>query len=63
MTFAQQLRTERQRLGLTQAEAAALLAVSKRALEQWEAGERTPLPVAQEGTLARLAKAEEVPNP
>jgi DNA-binding transcriptional regulator YiaG len=60
MKFAQQIKSKRQSLGLTQAEAAALLAVSKRALEQWEAGERTPLPVAQEGALARLAKAKPI---
>ena len=56
MSFGGQLKAERQRLGLTQAEAAALIDVSKRALEQWEAGERTPLPVTQEGALARLQR-------
>jgi DNA-binding transcriptional regulator YiaG len=60
MTFAKKIKSQRQRLGLTQAEAAVMLDVSKRALEQWEAGERTPLPVAQEGALARLAKIKPV---
>lgn len=56
MTFAQKLLAERDRLNLTQAEAAALLATSKSSLEKWEAGVKTPKPLTQEGALARLAK-------
>jgi DNA-binding XRE family transcriptional regulator len=53
MTFAEQLQKHRQRLDLTQAEAAALLDVSKRTYEYWEI-DRVPLAVTQEGALARL---------
>ena len=53
MTFAQKLKNHRNRLGLTQVEAAALLEVSKRTYEYWEKG-RVPLKVTQEGVLARL---------
>ncbi len=56
MSFAQQLKSERERLGLTQAGAAAVLEVSKSALEKWEAGIKTPLPLTQEGALARLKR-------
>lgn len=57
MTFAHQLKAERERLGLTQARAAKLLEVSKRSIEQWEAGSE-PLVITQEGALARLKKAK-----
>ena len=56
MTFPEKLLSERQRLSLTQAEAAALLEISKSALEKWEAGIKTPKLLMQEGALARLAK-------
>lgn len=56
MSFAETLKSFRESLGLTQAEAAALLDCGKRTLEHWEAGDRTPLPVTQEGALARLAR-------
>jgi transcriptional regulator with XRE-family HTH domain len=55
--FADQLKEERERLGLTQAEAAALLDVSPRAIWKWEHGSE-PLPVTAEGVLARLKKAK-----
>ena len=57
MTFPEKLLSERQRLGLTQAGAAALLDISKSALEKWEAGIKTPLALTQEGALARLRVA------
>ena len=56
-SFAAQLKAERQRLGLTQAEAARLLQISPRALWQWEHGEE-PMPVTREGALARLRKTK-----
>ena len=56
MTFANQLAAERQRLGLTLREFAALLDVSPRTLDHWIAGTRVPLPVTQEGVMARLAQ-------
>jgi transcriptional regulator with XRE-family HTH domain len=46
----------RESLGLSQAEAAALLECGKRTLEHWEAGDRIPLAITQEGVLARLEK-------
>jgi transcriptional regulator with XRE-family HTH domain len=55
MTFAENLKSERKRLGLTQAEAATLLGVSPRAVWQWEQGEQ-PLAVTQEGAIGRLKK-------
>ena len=58
MKFPEKLLSERQRLSLTQAEAAALLEISKSALEKWEAGTKTPKLLMQEGALARLARAK-----
>jgi DNA-binding transcriptional regulator YiaG len=52
--FSLRIRAERKRVGMTQSECAALLSVSKRALESWEDGSALPLAVAQEGALARL---------
>lgn len=59
MTFADKLKAERKRLGLTQAEAAALLEVSFEAVSKWERGipPEGPARITQEGALARLAKA------
>jgi len=62
MTFAASLRSERKRLGLTQAQCAELLEVSKRSIEEWEAG-KLPLAIAQEGALARLKKMRTKTNP
>jgi transcriptional regulator with XRE-family HTH domain len=56
MSFADQLKSERTRLGLSQAELATLLDVSKSSVEKWEYGTKTPIPIAQEGALARLQK-------
>ena len=56
MIFAEQLKSERSRLGLTQAEAATILSISKSTLEEWENGTKTPKELTQEGALARLAK-------
>ena len=55
--FAEQLKSELGRLGLTQAEAAALLDVSPRAVWKWLHGSE-PLAVTAEGVLARLKKAK-----
>lgn len=54
MKFSAQLRTLRESLGLTQAEAAAILGCGKRTVEHWESGDREPLEVTQEGVMARL---------
>lgn len=58
MTFAALIKSERERLSLTQAEAATLLDVPSRTLWEWEHGKTTPLPVAQEGVVARLKRAK-----
>lgn len=55
MSFAEQIKFERERLGLTQAEAATLLDISPRAVWQWEQGQE-PIKLTQEGALARLQK-------
>lgn len=56
MSFADQLRDERKRLGLTQAGADALLDTCRGQVAAWESGRNTPLPVTQEGALARLRR-------
>jgi transcriptional regulator with XRE-family HTH domain len=58
MSFADQLKQERERLGLTQAQAASLLSIAKRTYCDWEYGITTPPEVAKEGALARLRKAK-----
>ncbi len=58
MTFADQLKPERKRLNLTQAEAATILEVSKSTLEKWEAGQKSPKALTREGALARLARLQ-----
>lgn len=57
MTFPEQLKAQRERLGLTQAELASFLEVSPRAVWQWEQG-TLPHVLTQEGALARLTKAK-----
>lgn len=54
MTFAEQLKSERQRLGLSQAELARVLGVSFEAISKWERAVTTPAEITQEGALARL---------
>lgn len=54
MSFCEQLKQERERLGITQAQAASLLSVSKSVLAKWETVDRTPIAITQEGALARL---------
>ncbi len=53
MTFADQLKSHQQRLGLTQAELAAFLEVSPRVVWDWMNG-KAPPKLTQEGALARL---------
>lgn len=57
MTFPEQLKAQRERLGLCQAELAAFLDISPRAVWQWEKG-TLPHVLTQEGALARLSKAK-----
>lgn len=61
MDLAEKLKTERARIGLTQAEAAELCEVSPRAYWQWEAGKST-LAVTLEGALARLRATKKRPK-
>lgn len=56
MTFPEQLKAQRERLGLTQAELASFLDVSSRAVWQWEQG-ALPHVLTQEGAIARLSKS------
>lgn len=58
MSFAEKLKSTRESLGLSQAEAAAFLECGKRTLEHWEAGDRVPLAITQEGAFARLRTAK-----
>lgn len=64
MTHGRQLLAHRKRLGLREAEAAALLEVGLSTYRAWETDdpERIPLRVAQEGALARLAKTKRARN-
>lgn len=55
VSFADTIRAERQRIGLTLDQAAEVLDVSRRTVAKWEAGEE-PLSLTQEGAIARLAK-------
>lgn len=57
MDFTEKLKAQRERLGLTQAELAAFLDVSPRAVWQWEKG-MLPHILTQEAALARLTKAK-----
>lgn len=57
MSFAQKLKTTREGLGLTQAEAAPLLDVSPSWIDKAERTQRTPHVLMQEGALARLRAA------
>ena len=56
MTFAQKLITAREAAQLTQAEAAAELGLSRRALQLWESGKTVPPLCAQLGALAMLRR-------
>ena len=58
MKFSDQLKKERQRLGLTQAETASLLDVPSRTHWEWESGKTEPHKVAQEGSLRRLQNVD-----
>jgi hypothetical protein len=56
MSFADQLQTEKDRLGLTLVGLSSFLDVGQRTVEHWLNGDREPLKIAQEGALARLRK-------
>ena len=56
MTFSEQLKSERQRLGLSQTELARVLTVSFETISKWERELVIPAEITQEGALARLRK-------
>jgi DNA-binding transcriptional regulator YiaG len=58
MSFAAQLKQQRQRLRLTQAEAAELLEVSFEVVSKWERALTEPAKITQEGALLRLKNAK-----
>lgn len=62
MSFAEQLKNQRQRLGLTQSEAAELLEVSASWVDKAEREIRTPIKITQEGALSRLTNAKARPK-
>lgn len=57
--FAAQIKQERKRLGITQAQAASLLSIAKRTYCDWEYGITTPAEIAQEGAQERFRKYKE----
>lgn len=59
MSFSQDIRRERRRLRLTQAQAAALLDVSRDTVASWESERNTPISLTQEGALTRLRALED----
>jgi transcriptional regulator with XRE-family HTH domain len=58
MTFAEKLKSERKRIGLSQADLALLLGVSAEWVSKSERGLSTPLEITQEGALERLRKTK-----
>lgn len=62
MNFAKQLKSLRQRIGLTQSEAAELLEVSASWVDKAEREIRTPIKITQEGAIARLSQAKRRPK-
>jgi len=58
--FADALKATRKLLGLNQAEVAAVLDVSPRAIWKWENGIAPPLALTAEGALARLALLKKI---
>ena len=62
MKFSDQLKQERGRLGLTQAQAASVLGIGKRTYCDWEAGRVTPHRYMQDGARRDL-RANKKPAP
>jgi len=56
--FADRLIAERERLGLSQVEAAELLSIPARTYWGWENGDTVPAEICQEGALARMEAAK-----
>jgi len=62
MTFAEKLKTARERLGLTQAEAALVVDMSAEWVSKCERGLTIPPAISQEGAMARLRAAKTRPK-
>ncbi len=58
MAFRDQLRSVREKRGLTQAQVADVLGVSPPRISEWERGIRTPKPLTQEAIMAKMKKAK-----
>lgn len=56
MTFSQKLKAERERLGLTQAEADTKLKLGKGQFAAWESERNAPHEIMQTGVIERLKK-------
>lgn len=63
MSFAEKLKAERLRLGLTQPQAAEVLWLSNRVYWDYENAKSLPEEITQEGALARLAKIKSKAEP
>jgi transcriptional regulator with XRE-family HTH domain len=62
MSFAEQLKAERLRLGLNQSEAEALLLLGKGQITAWETGRNVPHLWMQEGCLRELRAIKKRPK-
>ena len=62
MSFAEQLKAERLRLGLNQSEAEALLSLGKGQITAWETGRNVPHRWMQEGALRELRATKKRPK-
>ena len=65
MSFAQDIREQRDRLGYTQTEFAKLLGVTRSAVARWESGERTTgrqIPLGLDLAAMLLEKARKLPK-
>jgi transcriptional regulator with XRE-family HTH domain len=62
VSFADQLKSERKRLGLTQAGAEALLGLGKGQITAWETGRNTPHRWMQDGALRDLRTTKKRPK-
>ena len=56
MSFAEELKSERKRIGLNQAEAAVVVEMSAEWVSKCERGLTIPPAISQEGALARLKR-------
>jgi len=66
VSFAEDIRKERERLGYTQTQFAKLLGVTRSAVARWESGERKPtgrqIPLGLDLAAMLLAKARKLPK-